>query len=283
MKHKLVLGFLITLGAQGADAPRRIVSLSPNVTEMLYGIGAFDQVVGISDYCTYPPEVNKLPSVGGWHNPDLEKLAALRPNLVIVDEGQAPFLEDQFKALGLTVMRVSDQTIEDVYAGMAALGRATRREEGAARLIANTREGLLRVSRKSAGIKPDARPKVVLIIDRTPGTLRDLYTATAGAYLAELVEIAGGRMAVPPAKTGYQKLSKEDLLAINPEIILDFIHGVKSRFSGDPLEAWSEMPELKAVRTRRVYGVNQDYVPHASQRMVETAELFVRLIQPGVR
>ncbi len=283
MTRRLLLGLSIVLSAAGADAPRRIVSLSPNVTEMLYGIGAFDQVVGISDYCTYPPEVNKLPSVGGWHNPDLEKLAALRPDLVIVDEGQAPFLEDHFKALGLHVMTVADHTIQDVYAGMTALGRATNHVEGAAKLITNTHDGLARVSKKTAALNSAARPRVVLIVDRTPGTLRDLYTATDGGYLGELVEIAGGKIGAAPAKNGYGKLSKEDLLAINPDIILDFIHGVKSRLSGDPMEAWSEMPELKAVRARRIYGVNEDYVPHASQRMVQTAELFARLIHPEVR
>ena len=259
--------------------PRRIVSLSPNVTEMLYGIGAFDQVVGISDYCTYPPSVSKLPSVGGWHNPSMEKLAALHPDLVILDNGQAPFVEDNFRKLGFRVMVVEDRTIQDVYGAMAALGHATGHEEGAAKLIATTREGLLRVSRRTAAL---SKPRVILIVERTPGTLRDLYTATEGVFLAELVEIAGGRIAAPPAKQGYGKLSKEDLLAINPDVILDFIHGIKSRFAGDPMEAWSEMPELKAVRTRHVHGVNEDFVPHATQRMVQTAELFAHLIHPEV-
>ena len=115
---------------------------------------------------------------------------------------------------------------------------------------------------------------------RTPGTLRDLYAATDGGFLAELVTLAGGRIAVPPDKRGYAKLSKEDLLAFNPDVILDFIHGAKSRFAGDPMEAWRDMAELKAVRTRRVHGVNEEFVPHASQRMVQTAALFARLIHP---
>ena len=124
---------------------------------------------------------------------------------------------------------------------------------------------------------------MVLVIDRTPGTLRDLYTATEGSFLSELIEIAGGHLVVQPAKAGYAKLSKEDLLALNPDIILDFIQGPNSRFAGDPLEAWREMPELKAVRTRRVHEVNEDFVPHASQRIVQTAELFARLIHPEAK
>jgi ABC-type Fe3+-hydroxamate transport system substrate-binding protein len=123
----------------------------------------------------------------------------------------------------------------------------------------------------------------VLIVDRTPGTLHDLYTATAGSYLAELVELAGGRIVIPPDRSGYAKLSKEDLLAANPDVILDFTHGAVGRFTGDPLEAWKEMPELKAVQTHRVANVNEDYVPHASQRMVQTAELFARLIHPEAK
>ncbi len=280
MKRAILIGLALLLHAGGADVPHRIVSLSPNVTEMLYGIGAFSQVVGISDYCTYPPEVAKLPSVGGWHNPSLEKLAALHPDLVIIDDGQAPFIEDNFKKLGLRVMTASDHSVQDVYNSIAALGRATGHEQDAARLTAATREGLLRVSQKTARL---AKPNVVLIVERTPGTLRDLYTATAGGYLGELVEVAGGRIAVPPSKRGYEKLSKEDLLAINPDFILDFIHGVKSRFAGDPIEAWREMSELKAVRSGHVRGVNEDYVPHASQRMVQTAELFAHVIHPELK
>jgi ABC-type Fe3+-hydroxamate transport system substrate-binding protein len=121
---------------------------------------------------------------------------------------------------------------------------------------------------------------VVLIVNRTPGTLRDLSAATAGSYLAELVAIAGGRIALPPAASGYARLSKEDLLAADPDIILDFIHEPRSSFAGDPLEAWRDLPELKAVRGHRVRGVNEDFVPHASQRIVQTAELFAKLIHP---
>jgi iron complex transport system substrate-binding protein len=281
MKHALLAGLLAAaIAAQAADAPHRIVSLSPNMTEMLYGVGAFGQVVGISDYCTYPPEVKNLPSIGGWHNPSLEKLAALKPDLVISDDGQAQFIEKSVEALGMRLLIVPNHALRDVYSAMADLGRATGHEEQATRLIAQTRESLQRVSQKTSG-RPT--PRVILIVNRTPGTLRDLYTATEGGFLAELVTIAGGRIAAPNAPNGYGKLSKEDLLAINPDFILDFIHGSRGRFAGNPIEAWKEMPELKAVRTGQIYGVNEDYVPHASQRVVQTAELFVRLIHPELK
>lgn len=279
MTRTFLLVVLFAICAAAAGPPRRIVSLSPNVTEMLYGIGALNQVVGISDYCTYPAGVNRIPSVGGWQNFDLEKIAALRPDLVIVDDGQDLVAGDHFQKLGLRVMVVRDSTVQDVYAGIAALGRTTGHEEEAAKLAAATRAELQRISQKTAALP---KPKVVLIVDRTPGTLRDLYTATDGGFLAELVGVAGGRIAAPAAKDGYGKLSKEDLLAIDPDTILDFIHGIKLPV-GDPLEAWREMGMLRAVRAHRVHGVNEDFVPHASQRIVLTAALFARLIHPGVQ
>jgi iron complex transport system substrate-binding protein len=270
----------MVVAAAGAAAPRRVVCLSPNLTEILYGIGAFDLVVGVSDYCTYPAAVTKLPTVGGWATPDLERLIGLHPDLVILDDALAPLIEDKFKDLGLHTLVARDHTIDQSYEAMLVLGRATGHEDGAARLVSSTRDGLQRVARKTAGL---SKPGVILIVDRTPGTLRDLYMATAGGFLAEIVQIAGGRVASPAAKEGYAKLSKEDLLAINPDIILDCIHWVKSGLAGDPMEAWREMPELKAVRGHRVHGVGEDYVPHASQRMVQTAELFARLIHPEAK
>jgi len=271
---------LLALSTVALCAPRRLVSLSPNLTEIIDGVGAFDQMVGVSEYSSYPAGVSKLPTVGGWRNPDFEKLVALRPDLVFVDAGQAPFVEDKCKQLGLQVIVIADEKVADIYAAITTIGHATGHDAEAAKLLAATRDGLLRISRKTA---PLGQPRVVLIVDRTPGTLRDLYTATAGSYLAELVDIAGGHIAASPDKRGYAKLSKEDLLAIDPDFILDFIQGAKSRFAADPLEAWREMAELKAVRMHQVREVNEDYVPHASQRIVLTAELFASLLHPEAK
>jgi len=274
------LTLLLASFAGAADFPQRIVSLSPDLTEMLYGVGAFSRLAGVSNYDTYPPEVVKIPHLGQLHNPNLEKLTASRPDLVIINNAQAPFLEETLKGLGLRVLKTSNRSVEEVYAAMIAIGHATGNDREAAKLVADTREGLDRVRRKTAML-PKAR--VVMIVNRTPGTLRDLSSATDGSYLADLVEIAGGRIAIPRVPSGYARLSKEDLLVTNPDIILDFVHGPKSSLAGDPLDAWRELPELKAVRDHRVLGVSADYVPHASQRIVQTAELFVRLIHPDLK
>jgi iron complex transport system substrate-binding protein len=272
-----LLLLLPALSGLAGELPQRIVSLSPAITELLYGIGAFHRVVGVSDYCTYPPEVTKLPIVGSWHHPSLEKLTLLRPDLVIIDSGQTAFVADRFEELGLHVVMVPDRSIRDVYAAITTLGRVTGQEQQAARLAATVRSGLEHISQSTALLP---RPSVVLIVDRTPGTLRNLNTATRRSFLGALVDIAGGHLVAPALKRDYGPLNKEDLAALNPDVILDFVHGSNPRIAGDPTDAWREMPELKAVRAHRVYEVNEDFVPHASQRMVETAQLFARFLHP---
>jgi iron complex transport system substrate-binding protein len=273
----LFAAFTCALCAAPANVPQRIVCLSPDATEILYAIGAFPRVIAVSDYDTYPPEVAKLPRLGQLHDPNLEKLTALRPDLVVIADSQAPVFEDTLKQLGFRVATMFNNSLDEIYGTMLALGRATGNQSEAAKLVASTREQLAQVARRTANLP---KLRVVLVVDRTPGTLRDLYTATDGSYLGQLIDIAGGRVAIAPVPHGYAKLSKEDLLAANPDVILDFEQGPKSRFSGDPLAPWQELPELKAVRLHRIYAVNEDYVPHASQRIVQTAELFAKRIHP---
>ena len=282
---RAAIGALCAVLSSAADDPQRIVSLSPDLTEILYGVGAFNRVVAVSNFDTYPPETARLPHLGSLDTLSLERLTAVKPDLVIMNDVQAPFLEPQLNDLGLRVFKTSNQSIQQTFAAMTAIGRVTGHEREADALVAATRAGLDGVSRRMAGVAKlgVAKPSVVLIVDRTPGTLRELYTATDGSYLAELVAIAGGRVSVPTDPHGYRRLSKEDLVALDPDIILDFQQASKGRFAGTPTDAWQEMPELKAVRTHRVYEVNEDFVPHASQRMVQTAELFAKRIHPEIQ
>src|SRR5690349_18480556 len=112
MRQSLFLAFLLLAPAAprsiAADIPQRIVSLSPDLTEVLYGVGAFSRVVGVSNYDTYPPETANLPHLGQLHSPNLEQLVALRPDLVIVNSAQAPFLEDTLRQLGLRILKSSN-------------------------------------------------------------------------------------------------------------------------------------------------------------------------------
>ncbi len=258
-------------------SPDRIISLSPNVTEILEGVGAFDRVVAVSDYCSYPPGVKELPRVGGWQNSSLEEVTSLRPDLVVMSEAQAPFVNDQLQALDTQTLVVPSQSLQDVFTAMRAIGRAVGRELQAEQLGVEVRTQLDRISRRTRGLP---RRPVLCVVDRVPGTLRGLYTATQGSYLAQLIEIAGGKSIAPPAASNYSKIGKEAVVTLNPEVVIDMVQGAQGRFAEDPISVWSGLKEIHAVRHGRVHGIRDMFVLHPSQLVVKTAELFAKLIHP---
>ncbi len=271
----LVLSFAATCAS--AQYPQRIVSLSPNVTEILYGVGAFGRVVGVSDYCTYPPEVKNLPHVGGWIDSNLEKITALHPDLVILAQSQTAFVLDHLKDLGLRTLIVPDRSLADSLMSIEEIGRATGNAAEAEKLVRQTKSSLDHIRSIT---KPLPRRTVLFVVDRTPGTLRDLYVATGGSFLAELVEIAGGRLVGDVSRTGYVKIGKDAVLTLNPEVVFDMAHGSSGRLGEDSEAIWEELPELRAVRERRVYAIRDELVVHGSQFVAHSAELLASLLHP---
>jgi cobalamin transport system substrate-binding protein len=273
----LILPALAWLASAGP--PQRIVSVSPAVTEILYGIGAFDRVVAVTDYCLYPPEARALPKVGGWATPSVEKVAGFRPDLVALSDAQAPFLEMPLAKLGIPTTIARSQTLLDTFTAIETLGKATGNERQAGRLAAQTRAALDTVEKRAAGLP---RPSVLCVVDRTPGALRELYAVTEGSFLAELIAIAGGKTVGVASRLGYAKISQEALLTMNPDIVLDIMPASQTKAGSHPEAAWLDLPEINAVRRGRVYVVREEFVPHASQMVARTAVLFARLLHPEV-
>ncbi len=257
--------------------PQRIVSLSPSVTEILYGIGAWPQVIAVSQYCTYPDDVKNKPRVNGWDKTNLEQVMALKPDFVIGVDAQEPFLRDKLNGLGVRSLFVKSQSLADILASFGEIGRASGHETEATDLSAKT-QGEIDAVRMAVADRP--RPRVLCVVDRVPGTIRDLYTATRGSYLDELISIAGGESIAPQAEHGYGKITKEAVLTLNPEVIIDMVQGSKGNFGEDPVAVWSELGEISAVRERRIYSMTDPSVIHPSQFVGHTAQVFARALHP---
>jgi iron complex transport system substrate-binding protein len=258
--------------------PARIISLSPSTTEILYGVGVFDRVVAVSDYCTYPPEVKQLPRVGGWNNPNMEQIASLRPDLVVFSDAQAQFVKDKVEAAGIKTLAVPSQTLEDAYKSIELVGRATGEEEAARRLLEQTRASVESIKLQTEGLP---RRRVLCVVDRVPGTLRDLYTAGGESFIAQLIRVAGGEPVSPPSNQGWGKIQKEAVVALDPDVVLDLMmHKEAGNFDEDTLAVWKELPTLRAVREGRVYPVRDETVLHPSQLVGDSARRFAELIHP---
>lgn len=273
---RLSLLFLLAASVL-CGGPKRIVSLSPSTTEILYGVGAFPEVVGVSQYCSYPPEVSKLPRVGGWQTSDVEKIVALRPDLVVLTQAQAPFIADKLAAFHIHRVAVPAQSLADVFSAIRIIGSATGHPDQASALAKQTHASLDAIHAKVAKLD---RPSVLLVVSRTPGTLSDLYVATPGSYLMDLVDIAGGKSAVGAERIGYGKISKEAVLRLDPDIIIDFVHGSKTTLGEHLADVWNDLPELRAVREKHVYPADDPFLPHPSQFVTRTARIFERIIHP---
>jgi iron complex transport system substrate-binding protein len=261
-----------------AGKPRRIISLSPSTTEVLWGVGAFPRVVAVSDYDDFPPEVKDLPKIGGWSNTNLEQVASLKPDLVVMTGAQAPFVKDKLEALGVRTVVVADHTLADALAAVAQIGAAVGEDEAAQKLLAETRAKLEDVRAETKSL---ARPRVLCIVDRVPGTLRGLYAATSGSFFAELIEIAGGVSIAPASATGFGQISKEAVATLDPEIIIDMVQSSNTgKLAEDHKEVWGELSQVNAVRNGRVYAVRDTSVLHPSQRVGDTARKFAEMIHP---
>jgi iron complex transport system substrate-binding protein len=263
--------------ASAEPRPQRIVSLSPSVTEILYGIGAWPQVIAVSQYCTYPDDVKNKPRVNGWDKTNLEQVMALKPDFVIGVDAQEPFLRDKLNGLGVRSLFVKSQTLAEVLTSIGEIGRASGHEQEGTDLSAKTK-GEIDAVRKAVANRP--RPRVLCVVDRVPGTIRDLYTATRGSYLDELISIAGGDSIAPQAEHGYGKITKEAVLTLNPEVIIDMVQGSKGSLGEDPVAVWSELGEVHAVRDKRIYSMSDPSVIHPSQFVGHTAQLFAGVLHP---
>jgi len=247
----------------------RIVSLLPNFTETLFSIGAGNTVVGVSDYCRHPPAVAQVPKVGGLINPSLEKIVALQPTAVVVSTSQHE-LARKLSALGFPTYPLRSDSLDDIYTAIRVAGGLTGMTTEAEQLRRRIHEELAQVRDASSSC---AKRRILIVVGRQRGSLQGLYVAGRGSYLSELVELAGGTNVVR-AGVSARALSKEELVAMNPEVILDFSVGdgwTSNSVPNGEREVWNALPVLEAVKSDQVYFFTDPHYTIPGPAVVETA------------
>ncbi|MCS7024296.1 MAG: helical backbone metal receptor [Bryobacteraceae bacterium] len=272
---KQLLAFVLLLAGWPAWAqPARIVSTSPSITEILFALGAGPHVVGVSNYCRYPPEVRHLPKVGSYLRPSAERIAQLRPDLVIMHHTQQDTL-NRLQALGIRTQLVEQGSLANLFDTIRTLGRAVGRESQAASLAANIQA---KIRPPAPSLKPN--PRVLIVVARNPGQLTGLVAAGPGAYLSELVEAAGGSNALTQSSTVlYPKLSLETVIHLNPDYIVDASATMDASEDtpekrSEFLAPWMARQELSAVRNRRVVATFSEAMVVPGPRVTEALEIL---------
>lgn len=252
--------------------PQRIVSVAPNVTEILFALGLQDRVVGVSIYCQYPPEAQKKEKIGGYINPSLEKIVALRPDLVIgIAEGDLRTFVDKLASLKVPVYITNPRDALEVLTSIRKIGEVTFAPEPARRIVRSMEERIRKVQDKVQG-RP--RPRVLHILDFNP-----LISAGKGTFVDDLIRLAGGQNVAETAAGKYPRFSMEEVLVQNPEVIL-----LASMKSQDPLVKqrrwWERWKSISAVKQGRIYVLDSDLIHRPSPRMADGLEQIAEAIHP---
>ncbi len=264
--------------------PTRIVSTAPSITEMLYALGLGGRLVGDTIYCHYPPEAANKPKIGTYIDPNLEAIAALKPDLVIIQKNPVQ-LQAKLERLGLRVLEVRHDNMAEVFQSIAAIGKAAGVDAKAAELNANLRRELDGIHAEVAKLPPTT---MMFVVGRAPGRIEDIIATGRASYLNDIIQLAGGANIFRDSVAPYPKVGIEEILARNPEVIIDMgdmtdTAGVTTERKRAVVALWNRYPSLRAVRNHRVYAVASDIFVVPGPRMVDAAREFARMLHPGVR
>lgn len=278
----LALAILLLDGARAQDRapvaqPRRIVSLVPAITEMLFAIGAGPQVVAVSSYDEFPPEVKALPKVGALLDPDTERILALRPDLVIVYGSQSD-LGKQLERAGHRTFSYRHGGIPTTLNTIRDLGVATGHRAEADQLASSLQSRLDAVRARVKGRTP---VRTMLIFERQPGTLRGVYASGGVGFLNEMLTIAGGSNVFADVPKESVQPSIETILARAPNVILEVrAAGLIEKTTTPERDAWSALSSVPAVRNRRVHLLTGDYLVVPGPRLAAATESYARALHP---
>jgi iron complex transport system substrate-binding protein len=249
--------------------PERIVSLAPANTEIVAALGLEDKLVGVTTYCDYPPSVKSLPKIGDFMNPNVEAIAASKPDLILVTTGVQADVLTKLEALGAPVIAIDPATVDGVLADIEKVGSATGTKAEAKELAAKMRGQIAALAKGIEGANPVS---VFMEIGQNP-----LYAVGTGTLLDDLIKRAGGTNIV--AKPGYVAYSNEQVLKDDPDVYLATLGSM-----GDPKNIEKgQLASLRAAKEKRVYVLDENLVTRPGPRITEGLLVVAKALHPDVQ
>ncbi len=265
--------------SSAGSPPGRIISLAPNLTEILYALQLDDAIAGVTLDSDYPPAAADKPQVGTFWQPNIEAIVALRPDLVVaLDFQQQKDAVRRLNRMGYDCLTTRIWTVDDFYDAVITLGGAVDRPQQAERLIGDIRAKIRILQETIAGSK---QPRVLWVVQRDP-----LRVAGCDTFVNELIELAGGQNAIGPTLHKYPPIGIEQVLACNVEVIIEpaMVARDDNRQREQALAYWNRWPGIPAVADGHIYIVDGDLVSRLSPRLyqgIETIAQCLRTSAPG--
>jgi iron complex transport system substrate-binding protein len=253
--------------------PKRIVSLAPNITEILYALGIEEEIVGVTVHCNYPEKVKEKPKVGSFINIDFERLITLKPDLILATAvGNTREMVDRLDKLGYPIYVIFPKNIQDIMQSILNIGHIVNREKEAYVMINEMKLRLNRVLERTKGL---ARPKVFLQIGEAP-----IVTVGKGSFGDDLIRLSGGENIAGKEEQRYPRLSMEEIVKRSPEVIIISSMNPKGDYK-KILYEWSRWKIIPAIKNNRIHLINSDLIDRPSPRIIEALEVISRIIHPS--
>ncbi len=282
LKPRVIWWFVLAFSVpvvRAVDAPaQRIITIAPHAAEIVCALGACDRLVGVSKFCVYPPELAQRARVGGLFDADLEKIVILRPDLIVL-RGRNQSVERLAHSLNVRIFFDETDTIAGIGQCVRELGKRLDRQDAAEALVASFESRLNAVRQRVAGKK---KPRVFVTVSRLRGKLANILTSSHGAFLDEMIEIAGGENVFGHLDMTYPQVSPESIAAQRPDVIIEFMPGTEA--SPEKLASlrreWRAMGTVPAVANDRIYIITADHSLMPSPRFAKIVEQVARLLHP---
>lgn len=250
--------------------PQRIISLVPSVTEIIYALGGDDKLVGVTDYCDFPPAATRKPKVGSMLSPSLETIVASRADLVIAtDSGNRKETMAEIERLQIPVFIVNPNNLRELMTAIGKLGELTGRGEAVLPLTSAFNR---RIDAVSQAVRSSPRPRVLYVLWPEP-----LLVPGRGSHLSELIEVAGGMNVTADNPQEHPRYSLEAAIVKAPEVIF-----LASHSNGrTPHSRWRwEALAVPAARSGRIHTVDGSILHRIGPRLIDGLEHLARLLHP---
>ena len=243
----------------------RAVSLAPNITEIVFAVGAGKKLVGVTTFCNYPEEAKEIQKVGDTLKPNIENIIALKPQVVFVSTAsQLEAFTETLEKQGIAVFVTNPSSFEDIYKSIESIGGIFGEEEKSKAVVDDMQKRIAEVGAKA---RNENKVKTFVQIDKS------LYTIGKESFLTDLIEKAGGESSTKDVETAYPKISKEKALALDPEVIILS----ESPDNNEPNEVFKNS---LAVKNNRVFKVNADILSRPGPRLVDALETIAKSLHP---
>jgi len=254
------------------NSPKRIVSMAPNLTEILFILGLQEEIVGVTDFCDYPDAALTKQRIGGYVNPSIEKIVSLKPDLILgIKEGNRRDTVQRLSDLGFPVYVVDPVGFEGIIKTIDHIGEVVRRREKSAEIIRKMTKKKEAVVRLTQSLP---RPKVFFQIGFSP-----IVTVGKGSLGDDLIRLAGGRSISENESGSYPVYGVETILSKAPEVIILSSMDSKRDYL-NLIKMWQSWKELPAVKTNAIYVIDSNLVDRPTPRIVEGLEILAKMIHP---